>query len=234
VSERIAHGNVQKSLLGAQRVIKGRPLAAGMCETVSLSGALAAVRGYDSFHGGKGHTDRRWEDTAVLRRKRGTTHLGVLGYRTARPAEPEMVAGLPRFASCALFSSEGLGRVALTELHNHYAGKAASNPDAKRIQETDQGNRELRRIWRLLEDLGFANVVVGDLNVPAGAETPGWLSTWEVFESLGWEVVQRHIDGAGISRQLELDDVEDIPKAELHSKHNGFVLTLSRKNLRRG
>lgn len=224
----IAHANIHRSVAGARRLLKDRPLAAGVCEAVSIEREIGQLEGYDPFFGGRGHSDPRWGDTAVLRREKGTRHLGSLGLLISEAVEPEKVAGLPRFISTALFDSEALGRVALTEIHNHWIGPANENAEIARVAEAHEGAIACRRIWGALEGMGFANVIVGDINIRAGAASPEWTTTWEVFTQLGFYQVKRGLDGAGISPRLHLLDVEDIPQEELHSDHDGFLLTLER------
>lgn len=232
MSVELRHGNVHKSLTGTRRLLRGSPVAVGACELVSINGEvreLARERGYSPFYGGQGHHDSRWGDTGVLLRETNTTFHGNMGLLLSEAVEPEKVAGLPRFSSTVLFDSEE-GLLALTELHLHWIGPANENADTARVQQTHRGMVKLRRLLTAIEAMGYANVVLGDLNIPKEAASPGWLTPWEVFEQLGYQDLSRwHLDGGGISFALRVEEVETISKEELDSDHPGISVRVSRR-----
>jgi hypothetical protein len=229
--EYVGHVNSDGNMTGIRRLAnhKANPVGIGSCEMsrVGTSRLDAALDGYVPFFGGQGHPSPRARDTVVYRRDGGTTHLGTMGLRTSRTSTPEKVAGLPRFVSGTLFRSHELDmQIAFWELHNHWAGPAADDPQADRIEATDEGMWDFRTLLRAMEQIGFANVVVGDINVPHNTPTPGWLSPWEVFEDLKMSTFAQHIDGAGVSPRLRIEDKKTFTREEMDSDHPGFLLGL--------
>jgi hypothetical protein len=220
----VGHANIQSRLRGLRVLAQYGAVGFGTCETNGLEDA--AVEGYTPFFGGKGHPDRRAGDTCVWRRN-DRTHLGVMGMRIAKPSSPDRIAGLPRFASCQMFASGGLGKIALWELHPHYIGEAASDPTVDRVAKVAAGMDDLVLMLPALEMMGYANIVVGDFNVPRQADTAGWTDPWDVLERLGMSLHEDNIDGAGVSPRLQIVATQTIPAVDLRSDHNGFVLELA-------
>lgn len=236
---KVGHANIDGNLRGA-RVLASRRrglMAFGTSEMTRAMNDYDGIAGFEASFGGEGHPDRRALDTAVFRRKATTVHHGVMGMLTSEKSTPRKVAGLPRFVTGQLFFSGELEmNIGFWELHNHYIGKAHDQPGTDRVQKTDEGMRDLLVLLRAIEKIGYANIVVGDFNVPRNVSTPGWLSPWEMLARLDYQIVpgrahpakDLRIDGAGVSKRLAIEDVDVLSKSLLGSDHPGFVLTVAR------
>lgn len=239
-SARVGHVNTDGNMRGL-RLLANRDrnlMAFGGCEMDRVMDDFpkGGIRGFEHFFGGEGNPDRRALDTAVFRRRSTTVHRGWMGALLSEESTPEKVAGLPRFISGSLFFSEELEMdIAFWELHNHWIGPAHDNPDADRVRETDQGMHRLHRLLAGVEGMGYANIVVGDFNVPPNVSTPGWFSPWEVMQRLDYRLVPGRrknakglrIDGAGVSKRLRIPEVEVLSKEEVRSDHPGFIMEVT-------
>jgi hypothetical protein len=223
---RFGYANVQSKARGAKHMAAQGFDGLVTVETNGLEDLQ--LEGYTPFYGGRGHPDRRSHDTCVWRRN-DHVQIGVLGYRVARPSEPERIAGLPRFASCQILGGTGLGLpVALWGLHLHYIGKAYDEPATDRVAKTSEGMDNFLILLDAFESMGIANVVLGDMNVPRTRSTEGWQSPWDVFDALNFTVFDYGIDGGGISPKLRLVTWDKIPMARFRTAHDGAAVEVAK------